>query len=282
MTPATRLILVEGIPGSGKTTTARFISGWLAQHGQSSALYLEGDWDHPADYESTACLDENEYAALQAQFPDSADFIARHARYENGEWFFQYRKMQHEYGGVHPEGLFEALARYEIYDLPAEKHRRIMRQSWKTFTGRALTEDRTYIFECCFLQNPFTTLLAYHNLPESAVYQHVLDLAAIIQPLQPRLVYLSQIEPRITLEKVRAERSQAWADYVTGYITGREYGQAHGLRSFEGVSQFYAAQQALELELLKSLPVPSILLSDQLDWETRYGHLVAFLEKRIT
>ena len=64
----TKLILVEGLPGSGKTTTARFVADWLKQRGVETAVFLEGNLDHPADVESVSCLDEQEYANLKAQF----------------------------------------------------------------------------------------------------------------------------------------------------------------------------------------------------------------------
>lgn len=279
MTLHSRLILIEGIPGSGKTTTARFVRDWLVLHGKQPALFLEGDWQHPADYESVACLDENEYARLRAHFPDQAAFLEQHARSENGEWLFSYHQLRHEHGDQAPDALFETLARYEIYDLPAARHQRLMRQSWQSFVRRALDDDVTYVFECCFLQNPLTTLLARNNLSESAACRHVLDLADIIRPLQPKLVYLAQADVRATLAKVRAERPREWADYVTRYLTGQEYGQAHGLSGFEGVIRFYAMRQALEVDLLRALPIASALLSDRADWETRYRDLAAFLDR---
>lgn len=273
-----KLILIEGVPGSGKTSTARFVCDRLAQQGQQPALFLEGDWDHPADYESVACLDQSEYARLQEQFPAHVSFLSQHAKRKNGEWFFSYRKMQHENPEQISDALFEALACFEIYDLPAEKHQRLMRQGWQSFAGRALDDDFTYVFECCFLQNPLTTLLARHNLPAEAIYQHVLTLADSIQLLQPRLIYLAPQNPRATLEHVRAERPQEWADYVTGYLTGQDYGKVHWLNGFEGVIQFYEMRQSLELEFLQGLPMPSLVVTDALDWVKRHQYIESFLK----
>lgn len=274
-----RLIIIEGIPGSGKTSTACFVCEWLKRQGKKPALYLEGDWNHPADYESVACLDEQQYAEVLASFPEQASFLERQAQHRNGEIFFSYRKMQQEHSERVQGDLFKTLASYEIYELPVEKHIRIMRQGWKNFVEQALINDFVYVFECCFLQNPITTLMARHNLPLNEIHNHISALSEIVKPLQPKLVYLAPCDPRATLEHIRAERPKEWADYVTWYLTGQEYGKVHGLSGFEGVADFYAMRQALELEFLPTLPFSSVILSDDSDWQTRYKSLEAYLEK---
>ena len=43
----TRLILIEGLPGSGKTTTAEWICEWLRETGAAAEWFLETLHDHP-------------------------------------------------------------------------------------------------------------------------------------------------------------------------------------------------------------------------------------------
>ena len=43
-----RLILIEGIPGSGKSTLSARLETWLKDQGIAARLYSEGD-AHPAD-----------------------------------------------------------------------------------------------------------------------------------------------------------------------------------------------------------------------------------------
>jgi predicted kinase len=45
--PASRLILVEGMIGSGKTTTAERLGDWLSGRGEDVRTYDEGAADHP-------------------------------------------------------------------------------------------------------------------------------------------------------------------------------------------------------------------------------------------
>lgn len=127
----------------------------------------------------------------------------------------------------------------------------------------------TYSFECCFLQNPFTTLLARYHLPLDAVRRHILDLAEMIRPL----MYLAQSVSRATLERVRSERPPVWARY----IIGGAYGQAHGLSGFAGTAEFCVERHALELDLILALPFPAAILSDRTAWEARYEAVTRFL-----
>jgi len=48
----TKLILIEGFPGAGKSTTTRYIGNTLQQHGIACRWFLEEDEPHPI-----ACLD---------------------------------------------------------------------------------------------------------------------------------------------------------------------------------------------------------------------------------
>ena len=64
----TKLIMVEGIPGSGKSSTARFITESLQSQGIQHELFLEGDFDHPADCESMACFTQATFNELLAKY----------------------------------------------------------------------------------------------------------------------------------------------------------------------------------------------------------------------
>ena len=176
---STKLVLIEGIPGSGKTTTAEFVQDWFVNRGRETHLYLEGNLDHPADYES-----------VLAEFPAFQPLLDQHAKVKGKERFLGYRKLQQELGSQLPDSLISRLARHEIYELPAEKYQRLLTQRWQEFALQAAKETGIYIFECCFLQNPLTMLLGRNNEAISAVQAYILGLAEIIRPLDTRLIYL--------------------------------------------------------------------------------------------
>lgn len=56
----TKLYIIEGLPGSGKSTTARYVADCLLEQKIETTCYDEGNFEHPADYEFMACLTEYE------------------------------------------------------------------------------------------------------------------------------------------------------------------------------------------------------------------------------
>jgi hypothetical protein len=274
----TKLILVEGIPGSGKTTTAQFIRNWCNQQGIVSRLYLEGDWNHPADFESVACLDQPQYAALLTRYPAHQAFLEQHVVVNGLDYFFSYRKLQHEYGQHLPDALFTELAGYEVYELALEKYKRLILKRWTNFVAQTSPTNEVYIFECCFFQNLLTMLIGRHNDDIPAAKAYVAHLAALIAPLQPALIYLHPGAVQATLERVAETRPQTWKDFLIAYFTGQGYGMAHGWPGFEGVIKFYELRQAIELELFEQLPWHKLLINNAHgDWPQHYQTICHFL-----
>lgn len=253
----TKLILVEGLPGTGKTTTAVFIANWLQERGVETAVFLEGDLNHPADFESVAYLSRQEYVDLLAQFPAETAFLQSQAIQDGEDTFFRYRALQQNYPDL-PELLISALAQYEIYELPVPTFQRLLLRRWQQFAETAVTGETVYIFECCFLQNPLTMLLGRHDEPVSAAEAFILELADVVRGLRPCLIYLNPGDVRATLTKIAGERPSAWLDFVIAYHTQQGHGKAMGWQGFDGLVSFYEMRQGIELALLPQLPFPCL------------------------
>ena len=75
----TKLYLVEGLPCSGKSTTAKFISEKLSEMNKSVILVDEGSGNHPADFEFHAYVDENDLQKFDADTFVNALFTSEQA-----------------------------------------------------------------------------------------------------------------------------------------------------------------------------------------------------------
>lgn len=226
----TRLYIVEGLPCSGKSTTARFIANALTRRGERVRLVDEGTDDHPADYEFHALVD-GRIVPLNA---------------------------------VPPEELPSLLPR-KIYDgLPWAEEAPVMLDKWRQFVREA-EADTTYVFNCVLLQNPMCETMMRFGLPLEASAAHIRRIAEIIAPLSPCVVYLRPADIAETVRRAAAERP-GWLDGVIAYHVQGAYGRAIGAEGFEGYIACLAERQRREVDILRTLPLRHVLLDDRRDW----------------
>lgn len=70
---ATKLIIIEGLPGSGKSTAAQIVYDILKHKGINAELYSEGNYNHPADFDGVAYFNSEDFNILQQAHPTSRD-----------------------------------------------------------------------------------------------------------------------------------------------------------------------------------------------------------------
>ncbi|RSK26807.1 hypothetical protein EJF36_07990 [Bacillus sp. HMF5848] len=267
----TKLIIVEGIPGSGKSTLSQSIHGTLHKHKIKSELFLEGDLHHPADFESVACMSRQQFDKLQADYSDVFHFIEPFVTFVGNDVMIAYELANQSSMGEIPTRLYEELKQYEIYDgVSIEKYCELLNTRWKTFSESQKEKENIMIFECCFFQNPGCALLARHDAGDERFMQHVLQLSQNIQDLNPILIYLKQSNVRETIERVRTKRSKEWLDFVIWYHTQQDYGKKRGLRGFEGYLEFLEHRRELELRIIEQLPIQTYIIENSnYDWENQ-------------
>ncbi|WP_214729894.1 hypothetical protein [Exiguobacterium sp. s168] len=246
----TSLFLVEGLPGSGKTTTAEALTRVLQNQQINTRLHIEGDLNHPADYESIAYLTMDEWTDFQSKYA-SLD-VLRFAEVFNDYVLISYRQWQSKQDV--PEAVLAFLQARDIYELPFELYQSMIFKKWEAFVAQALTTDTTYVFECCFLQNPLTMGLIKYDLPKETLRAYINRLATIIAPLQPVLVYVDQPDVERNFRRALNERPPEWADGFVSYYTEQAYGVNHSLLGVEGTIAILRERKALEHQLLKTLP----------------------------
>lgn len=245
-----RLYLIEGLPGSGKTTTAEALTRLLQEQQTNTRLHIEGDLNHPADYESVAYLTLNEWADFQSKYV-SLD-VLRFTEVFNDDVLISYRQWQSEQDV--PEAALTFLQARDIYELPFELYQSLIFKKWEAFVAQALTTDTTYVFECCFLQNPLTMGLIKYDLPAAMLRAFIERIATIITPLHPVLIYVDQPDVERSFRKALNERPTEWADGFVSYYTEQAYGVNNSLSGVKGTIAILQARQALERQLFELLP----------------------------
>lgn len=92
----TKLIIVEGLPGAGKSTTAQMVYNILKEKGVNAEFYGEGNYKHPADFDGVAYFNSDDFNILKQAHSSSSDVLDKiKIKYYNG-YLIPYREAIEE------------------------------------------------------------------------------------------------------------------------------------------------------------------------------------------
>lgn len=242
----TKLILIEGLPGSGKTTVAELVHQLLKEQGLDAHLFLEGNLDHPADFDGVAFYGEDDYKGLLREFPNYKQMLKNNVVMKENGCFIPYVKMKDKYGKQIPDQLFNEIFSHDIYELSFEKNVELITERWRVFDKNALHENKPYVFECCFMQNPLTIGLVKYNKSLEEVLDYVLGLAETVKDLNPLLIYVDQSNLEYSFKRALDERSEAWSEGFVDYYTKQGYGKSRNLCGVDGTLKVLEAMKLVE------------------------------------
>ena len=244
-----RLYIIEGLPCSGKSTTSRYVAELLKKQG--NICYVdEGTGDHPADYEFHAL-------APAGMLSEESHIVSLK-----------------DYSGE----IFDRLLQYKIYDfLPWETEKPVMLEKWRQFVREA-QEDTIYVFNCVLLQNPMCETMMRFGFSEEESRQYIGQIAEIIRPMNPVVIYLNNDDIADSVRKAAAERP-GWLNGVIDYHVHGAYGESISAEGFEGYIQCLTERQERELRILSTLPVERLVLENpQREWKAAQKQLSAALQ----
>ena len=236
-----RLILLEGVPGSGKTTTARALTNRLRGWGVPARLWVEGQMDHPLDLFGYAYLGPGALDELARAYPGQGEGLALRSRTYGGHCLTPYR------GLALPEGLERALAAREFCytdrpQVPFAAFSEVFAQRFGAFARENAPSASVTVCESVLLQHQIHDLnRLYPALPREAALGHLQRLAAALAPLEPVLFYLAPSDVADSLARTAAQRGQPQWRARAGYL---------------------AQRAELERQALARLPLRAVTLAD--------------------
>ena len=269
-----RLILVEGMPGSGKTTISKKIGDYLIDKGFDVELYNEGDL-HPVDMAWNALLTKDEYSNLIKDNKKYENAIKKNSVFKDDYVIVAYTKL-----GLDEEQneLIKYFESHEIYDgrVSLDMFKDIHLRRWRKF-GREMkkSKDKIIIFECAFFQNHINELLAVREKDIHYIIQYLKELIETVLDLNPKLIYLNQNSARDTLTRVAIERVSEnkeiypdWIDLVTEYFKNSNYGKHNNINGFDDIVEYFEKRQEIELEAIKQLSIDNFVITNfHYDWD---------------
>ncbi|WP_240841392.1 hypothetical protein [Acidaminobacter sp. JC074] len=273
-----RLILIEGIPGSGKTTISRRLADELSNDGYK-VLHVNEGGSHPADLSWQSILTEKEFKALVEKYPSYKEVLNKHTLIEDELAITAYTCL----GLDKTSDLYKYLEKREIYSIDAdiETFKRAHINRWKKFVKEA-DKDAVYVFECVLLQNHITQLILEYEADKRLIRNYMNDFVAVIKDMSPIIHYLAPASVENAIRHVAEERrpkyqdrQDIWIDRVLDYVRNTPYGKRHNLKSIEGFIGFTSHRQAIELELLKALDIHvNIIEHENRNWDQVFSRIL--------
>ncbi|GFZ33151.1 hypothetical protein CSC2_36770 [Clostridium zeae] len=274
-----KLIMVEGIPGAGKTTTSRKIKEKLIAEGKKVVLYEEG-MSHPADMSWNAYLSEEEYNNFLSKclemWETSEKTISKEelkhrieiqTRREEEHFILAYTKIDFPEGCYW--GLVGEVAAKEICDgrRSLKEFTEIHLRRWENFAEKALLDDTIYIFECAFLQNHIFELLGVYEKSDEEILTYLTNLLSKVKCLNPCIVYIDPSDVEKVIMKAADERKapnesrKDWIDEIAYWVSNTNYGKKHELAGREGVFSFCKERLRIDKLMIRNLGIPVTLIN---------------------
>lgn len=241
-----RLWLIEGLPGSGKSTFAERL-----RDKRNGKFYSEVDASHPVDMHDVYWVEEK---------PSTGRILDE---IEKG-WLVRYD------GDEEPIGT-------DVYELPFALHTRIMCERWRRYVQKVEREEQDVIFECALLQNPFTIGMVSQDVPLADMEAYVQEVADILKPIDPMVVYLALNDVAHIFPIVYDERPMGWQSGFVEYYTSGAYGVNHSREGVVGTIEILVERQRCELELLERLPLRHVQIQN--DERGSFEELTNILEE---
>lgn len=257
-----KLILVEGLPCVGKSTIAKTIDVILSKMDVRSNLFLEGNLDHPSDYEGVAYIEKTEFKQLLEEFSEYSVLIEEMVEVKEDYILFSYVKAKKRFECKFPDELFELLRRKDIYELPLSLHIKLITNKWKEFVQTAKKQDTTYIFDCSFIQNPLTVSMIRSGSSKDIIAGYIEKLAQIVQELNPILIYVERKDIKDSFYRVMNERPKEWLLFFIDYYTSQGYGKLNNLSGFEGTIEILKRRKELEMEIINNLTIDKFYIDN--------------------
>jgi len=224
----TQLILVEGLPGSGKSTTAHALARHLAKQNIPVRWWYEEDVDHPV-------------------------------------YIFRDRATLQQ--------VVDALARGEYRQVIGAAL-----DQWRRFATAVLTSDAVVLIDGC-LFGYLTWSLFPFTVPTAAIQAYVADVARIIAPAHPTLIYFYQDDISTSLARLYARRGGDTEQRFIQNATESPYGRQHDLRGFPGMVAYWTAYRQLTDAVSAELPFPMLGVETSAgDWPVYWQRVLDFLD----
>ena len=252
-----QIIFIEGVSGVGKSTIALKLCEKLRDNGFHVDCYLEFDFTNPIDFYCTAHFNKDEYNDLLDNHSDFAEDIQRYTILAEDTRLVRYYNRETP---LFPEPLLDAFRKHEFCwkpsnPVPVSEYTHVYKSVYEQFVQTKSKHLDYMIFDGSMLHHPINDMMRNYNASLEQVIHHICTLIETVNPLRPRVIYLSSENTAERLQKARISRKET-------------------APSIEQI-QYWEQRKQVDLAVIQQLSIPCDVFDvSQENWDSLMGEIV--------
>ncbi len=209
----TKLIILEGLPGTGKTTNSFFLLSQLERNGIAAKWIHENARPHPTSYFNEACLSHGELELFVKKYPHTKSIIEKIGMKRRTTMELDLMEIKWHYLQDFGDKAFEEISRFDVWNFSLDKYEKVALEKWKVFAEEASKKAEVILLDSSLFQfQVFTFLLK--NAPYERIQDFIQELFNIIMPLKPSLIYLYREKTEEAIEYLEKQRGVWFLEYI--------------------------------------------------------------------
>lgn len=201
-----RLILIEGLPGTGKTAISQWLCDLLRKKGESVVLLIEDDESIPSNFRDIAGIPKNIFNSSFADSPAISSSVLKQTEH------YVYLNINKCY-----KEMQDDIRRWDIGDecntsLSLQDYIMCTLEWWydwaQNHTGKPIT-----IMDSAFMQNPINEMI-FRKATNPEIKPYISAIAELLAPLSPLCIYLRRNSAAESIEYAKAAKGPKWSEAV--------------------------------------------------------------------
>ena len=209
-----QLIMIEGLPGTGKTTIAEWLTDYLNTQGTNAILLLEGNRDIPCDFYEMAGIPNNDFEALFIDNPETYKKLSNRALVTKN---YSYLRIDDC-----PENVAVKIKRWDMGDennqmVTVSDYIPCTLERLEHWVNKVISNSGTAIVDSGFLQNPINELL-FRKATYKETLLYISEIFQRIKVLNPICIYLQRNNVDEAISFAKEVKGKAWAERVDNLL----------------------------------------------------------------
>lgn len=209
----TKLIVLEGMPGTGKTTDSFFLLSQLKHSCIAARWVHENARPHPTSYFNEACLSYEELELFFQRFPNTRSIIEKIGMKRRTTIELDLMEIKWHYIKHFGDDAYDEISRFDVWNFDLDLYERVALEKWEAFVSEALKGEEVILLDSSLFQYQIFTFLL-KNAPYERMRGFVKKLYNIISPLKPVLIYLYREKTEDAIAYLEKQRGAEFLEYI--------------------------------------------------------------------